>query len=531
MLVGAVSVRAVSATDGVRTATPHDAAAAQTIERYVDARLLALRGGDPHKILAMLQQVVREHPRVPSLRLLLAEQYLRTQDWDQAMAATLTAQRLDPNYIPAYLLRTRLLVLLNQLNTAMTELEGLRRRIPPNEDVYTTLARLYMQEQQYGRAVQLMQDYLRREPESLTAYYYLGTLYGAHLNRPARAVTMFRRLIDLQPENIQARKALVQIYLSRDDLRSALRELLALEQHAAGDQSVQLRIAVLYYELKEYSQAIARIAQVLQQNPRANKLRYYLGVIYEESGRFDDASAVYAQLPASSSYFKDAMMRVAAYHVQHQQIDKAIATLEEALRRSQNVPEFYEYLAYLYQQRDDSDGAIRSLKRAIRHFPEEPRFHYALAMQYEAARDRRKAVRAMLHLLKHQPEHAAALNYVGYMYVEWGKKLTEAEAMLHKAIALHPDDGRIVDSLGWLSYRRGDYAQALDLLERADALSPDEPAIVRHIAQTLIAMGRVHEAVPVLQRAAALARQQSPPNQEELELIQQVLAQVKGTSV
>lgn len=520
------------ATDGAqRVASAHDHTAARAIERFISARVMSLRGGDPQKILRLLKAVAREHPHIPSLQVMLAEQYLREHNWDRALEAIQRAQQIDPTYVPAVLLHTRLMVVQGELGRAIAGLEQLRQRIPPHEGVYTILARLYMEGQHYRRAVQVMQEYLRREPTSLAAYYYLGSLYGTHLNQPAQATAMFRRLIDLQPENIQARKALVQIYLSRDDIRGALQELLALEQHAVEDLSVQVRIGVLYYELKEYDHAIARIEAVLQRDPRANKVRYYLGVMYEESGRFPQAKAVYEQLPAGSSYYKDAMMRVAAYYADHEQLPEAIATLEAALRRSQKAPEFYEYLAYLYQQQQDAADTIRVLRRAIRQFPTQPRFHYALAMQYEHARDRHKAVRAMLNLLEHQPRNAVALNYVGYMYAEWGKKLGEAEAMLQTAVELAPNDGHIVDSLGWLYYRRGEYAKALDLLERADTLAPNEPAIVRHIAQTLMAMGRVKDAIPLLHRAAALAQKQSPPNDEELAEIRKVMMAVQGESV
>ncbi len=506
------------------TETPADRDDARALEHYINARVLAMRAGEPQKIVVYLKKVIAQYPQIAALHVYLAEQYLRMQAVDQALAATQTASTLDPTYVPAYLLRSRLLVVQNQFDKAIAELETLRKRIPTDEDVFTTLARLYMQQQQYARALQIMQEYLRREPESLTAYYYLGTLYGTHLKQYDRAIAMFRRLINLQPENIQARKALVQIYLNRDDLRGALHELSALEQHAVGDLSVQVRIAVLHYELKEYDQAIQCIEHVLQQTPHANKLRYYLGVIYEESGHFEQAKDTYDELPTSSSYFKDAMMRVATYYMRHQQLDEAIATLEDGVRRNKTVPEFYEYLTFLYQQKKDDAGAIRVLRRATHQFAKQPRFFYTLGILYERTRDRSKAVRAMLGVLKLQPENALAMNYVAYMYVEWGKKLDQAEAMLQKAIELQPTDGRIVDSLGWLYYRRGEYAKALDLLERADALSPDEPTILRHIAQTLIATGRKQDAASLLQHAATLVKQQSPAEVEELSAIQRVLA-------
>ena len=64
----------------------------------------------------------------------------------------------------------------------------------------------------------------------------------------------------------------------------------------------------------------------------------------------------------------------------------------------------------------------------------------------------------MRALLAVNPDHAEALNFVGYAYAEQGVRLEEAERLVRRALELKPRSGHILDSLGWVLFRRGDPA-------------------------------------------------------------------------
>ena len=73
------------------------------------------------------------------------------------------------------------------------------------------------------------------------------------------------------------------------------------------------------------------------------------------------------------------------------------------------------------------------------------------------------------------------LNYLGYSWVDKGRNLDEALAMIKTAVDLRPNDGYIVDSLGWAYYRLGRYDEAVTQLERAVELQPDDSVINDHL--------------------------------------------------
>ena len=86
------------------------------------------------------------------------------------------------------------------------------------------------------------------------------------------------------------------------------------------------------------------------------------------------------------------------------------------------------------------------------------------------------------------------LNYLGYSWVDMGMNLDEAMGMIRKAVELRPNDGFIVDSLGWAHYRLGEYDEAVTELERAIGLKPDDPVINDHLGDAYWKAGRELEA-------------------------------------
>ena len=86
------------------------------------------------------------------------------------------------------------------------------------------------------------------------------------------------------------------------------------------------------------------------------------------------------------------------------------------------------------------------------------------------------------------------LNYLGYSWVDQGVKLDEAFKMLRRAVELRPNDGYIVDSLGWAHYKLGQYPEAAQTLERAVSLKPADPVLNDHLGDAYWHIDRKTEA-------------------------------------
>ena len=100
-----------------------------------------------------------------------------------------------------------------------------------------------------------------------------------------------------------------------------------------------------------------------------------------------------------------------------------------------------------------------------------------------------------LKALELYPDQPQVLNYLGYSWVDMNIKLEEGLDMIRKAVDLRPDDGYIVDSLGWAYYRMGRFDDAVSELERAVELKAADATINDHLGDAYWRVGRRLEAI------------------------------------
>lgn len=153
----------------------------------------------------------------------------------------------------------------------------------------------------------------------------------------------------------------------------------------------------------------------------------------------------------------------------------------------------------------DFDGAIAAYTRAIGRIPtpgatDWPVF-YDRGIAYSQTGQWDQAQADFQHALQLQPNQPLVLNYLAYSWADRGEHLSEARDMLETAVHLRPEDGEIVDSLGWVMLRQGDADQSVAMLERAAELEPADATINAHLGDAYWAVGRKMEATYQWRRA------------------------------
>lgn len=129
-------------------------------------------------------------------------------------------------------------------------------------------------------------------------------------------------------------------------------------------------------------------------------------------------------------------------------------------------------------------------------------FHRGIA--YHQAKQWPKAEADLLAALQLRPEDPTLLNYLAFSWADQGINLDRARTMLERAVQLVPDDGAIVDSLGWVMFRAGDYQDAVKQLERAVSLNSGDAVINDHLGDAYWRAGRQIEARGQWEKAARL---------------------------
>jgi tetratricopeptide (TPR) repeat protein len=156
------------------------------------------------------------------------------------------------------------------------------------------------------------------------------------------------------------------------------------------------------------------------------------------------------------------------YRLKH--FDDAIASLTQATKLTPTQPEAYIVMGLAYLQSERFDLASLSFEEGIRYNPNNADLHFNLATVYDKLNRFDDVVRALQTALRLDPHHAEALNYLGYTYADRGINVEEALALTQQAVALKPNNGYYVDSLGWAFYKLGRLDEALLQIRRAAAL-------------------------------------------------------------
>ncbi|MEN6584754.1 MAG: tetratricopeptide repeat protein, partial [Sulfuricella sp.] len=152
--------------------------------------------------------------------------------------------------------------------------------------------------------------------------------------------------------------------------------------------------------------------------------------------------------------------------------------------------------------------AFDVLGKGMEKLPNNPELLYDHAMAAEKLDKLDVMEKDLRHLIQLKPDNAHAYNALGYTFAERGIRLPEARDLVEKAAALAPEDAFIMDSLGWVYFRLGQPAKALEILRHALELSHD-PEIAAHLGEVLWSQGQHDEARSVWQSAL----KQSPENE------------------
>ena len=250
----------------------------------------------------------------------------------------------------------------------------------------------------------------------------------------------------------------------------------------------------------------ARAAQYLTRD-NTETLLLAAGLL-EDLERYELANTAFSSVPRNDPAYPLAELGRAEALRKGGNYDGAIEVLRTLTRDFPDMTAVYVSLGDTLRQSGDNAAANEAYTAALsRYAPTNPDrwiVHYTRAVtfhQLDRWTEAEKDFRAALVINPDQPQ---VLNYLGYSLVERGEKLEEALMMIERAVAAQPQNGAIVDSLGWVLFQMGVYDEAVVHLENAAALEAVDPVINDHLGDAYWAVGRAAEAQFQWQRALSL---------------------------
>lgn len=209
-------------------------------------------------------------------------------------------------------------------------------------------------------------------------------------------------------------------------------------------------------------------------------------------------------------------------------VEEALEAVREARKLQPGDSEFALQEARIFYRARRWDDAIRLFDEIIREFREDAdlvrdcQFSLSAVLVQKGDFDRGEQI--LLDILAKEPDHPQANNDLGYLWADRDKNLEQARGMIEKALAAEPENAAYMDSLGWVLYRLGEYAEAAKHLETAIAQPRGEdPTIYDHLGDCRAKQGQQEQALTAWRKALELEEAKSTPDPKLVESLKRKL--------
>jgi tetratricopeptide (TPR) repeat protein len=404
----------------------------------------------------------------------LAQLALRAGAFSLALDESRAAVELAPGWPDARLLYARTLLLAGRSDEAL-EIAGALANQYDNTEVRLQFAEMLLSAGEQQRAENLLNEILAAEPgmpEAIRALAFLS-LANDELDEARDQFEMLRNNPDYRDETFY--------YLGRiAELQSNfLRATRSYSRVIDGARAVEAQIrtgVIMYEELGDAEGALRHMTEFGNANPRfSSEMLLARAELLLDMG---NAEAAIALIDAAIGD------------------DGAIADqdLQDAHVR------FYSTLMEDALARGDILTAEAWIAEGLGRYPENRNLFYSQARLLQEQGRTRRAVRLFEQLVDEAPNNPVFLNALGYLLTDELGRHAEAREYIQRALAMNPESGAILDSMGWVLFNLGEFDLALDYLERAYR-ALEVPEVMAHLINVQWALGNQTEALTMLDQA------------------------------
>jgi len=387
---------------------------------------------------------------------------------------------------------TRTLAIAQDKHAALKLTQTLAADYPKLPEAHFAVARMGASAGEDRLAIDEVRKARRLRPDSEAAVLLEAQVLQKTSVDQAGAV--LAEYVQKYPPAREARLAYARILVAQKRFGEARAEFQKLMTGLPDSADMTFAVALLSLQLKDYDAAEKYLKNVLDSAYRdKDGVRLYLGQVAEERKNFPEALKWYGEVGEGEQYVQ-AQIRYAQVLAHEGKLAEGRARLQQAAAKNgQQRIQLILAEAQLLRDANQPKAAFDLVGQALDRVPNNPDLLYDYAMLAEKIERVDILESSLRKLIEIQPEHAHAYNALGYSLADRNQRLPEAQELIEKALKLAPDDSFIIDSMGWVLYRRGKLKDSLAYLRRAYAGRPD-PESAAHLGEVLWALGERSEA-------------------------------------
>lgn len=468
-----------------------EAADPQNKELKAHAFMWQLALGNMEESIRLANELVEKEDIAPIAFILLTADSLLSDDLENAKRYLKSAKAISPELLQFHILEAY--IDLEQgisIETVLSKIAKLPKVKGLGAIRHYHMGRLLEKSNKLNEAQVEYEKALKIDDRSSFVILALERVYEKN-KQPEKALEMFSNFLEKNPDNIMllksAKRSIAKLpYIEKE---------ISITEDTAG---VVFEIATLMssQKLNVAAGQVINIAEML--DPKNSFVSFYKGVMQEQVGDYVGAIKTYNTILEGTYAWVGGQVRIADIYSKQKHFKKAIS-FTEALVKKHNDVIIQRILAELYYNTGDYVKAIKYYDSLLalnnaKAKGKEFWIYFARGTAYERLNMFKKAESDLREAISIAPNHAMALNYLGYMWVEHDKNLDEAFVLIGRALQIKPRDAAILDSMGWVLYKKGNFDESLLFLKRAVEYSPEDATIHMHI-------GDVYEKLGVLNKA------------------------------
>ena len=428
--------------------------------------------GDSNRALQVLN-AIPENARTAKLYSALGYTYEQQKQYKQAVDAYRKSTQLDRDNLDAVRGLAQNLMNDGQTDAALEQYKSIVDADPSDAQTYMLIAEIDRRDGRFDQAMDALKKASAIVPDSLEVQYNIAVV-----------------------DEAQGKY---------DDSIAILNQLLQKTEHDESDYTVAdknnralflERLGTVYREDNKNQLAVDTFRKMLELGDE-NAIRGYQEIIetYRDNKQWQQATNAAEEAAKKFPGDRDLQMVAASQQADMGNSTVAIERVKGLLKGNPNEDQrVYVALAQMYSRLKQWDAAEESINKAIDISTKPEDKSYAMFVAgsiYERQKKYDKAEEMFHKVLADDPKNAMALNYLGYMLADRGTRLEEALGYIRRAVALDPQNGAYLDSLGWAYYKMGNYELAEENLRRAVERMGDDPTIHEHLGELYLKTGRV----------------------------------------
>ena len=452
---------------------------------YIKGERKAKMGLSQEAVYFFKQALVYD-PRSFFLRSRLLEEYLRAGRYLEAFKQCIYLLEKKPDNPALRLKMGKIYENTGLYKKALAQYDRILQKNPYHTSALYRKAFLHIQRGNFSPARKALRILSQKAVKNLPQIHYLLAQVEKHIGREKQFVFHLQKALSFDPAFPAPAWDLFAFYQDLRNKPKAVSVLEELQKNIGFSPELSLTLFVLRAQEKHWLRAEPHLRNLMS--------------VDRESWR----------IPLQTAWLLG----------REKKYNKALLVTEGLLRAFPRVsPQVYILRAGLYEQKKQPSKALQTLSKALPLFPRSEEIWFHKARIHDNLGQVEEAVNSLKKTLLLNAQYVDALNHLAFLYAEQDQNLKTAEQMALKALSLSPADAYVLDTAGWVLFKRGKAQQALQYLTQAYEKKPSEGLIVEHLAELYFHLNMLDKSVALYKEAIKLETNEQKKEQLKKKLL------------